>query len=121
MVRNRQGSRFLSSCGRRPVNKETFVGLEVHKSVVVATAMNAQGDKLDQSKLGPSDAELTVYLGRLPGRIHAVLEACTCRLGFFRRWADPSSVAAPDFCPGCRQDFCPGVADLIRRTVFLRQ
>jgi transposase len=59
------------------MNEETYVGLDVHKSVVVATALNAQGERLDQSKLGPTDAELTEYLGRLPGRKHVVLEACT--------------------------------------------
>lgn len=59
------------------MHEETFVGLDVHKSVVVATAVDAHGERLDQSKLGPSDSELIEYLGRLPGHKHVVLEACT--------------------------------------------
>ncbi len=36
------------------MNEDTFVGLDVPKSVVVAAAVNAPGDRLDQSKLGTS-------------------------------------------------------------------
>ena len=44
------------------MNEDTFVGLDVPKSVVVAAAVNAPGPRLDQSKLGPSAG------GREPSR-----------------------------------------------------
>jgi transposase len=55
----------------------TYVGLDVHKSVVVATAMDSMGDRIDQRKLGPTDAELTDYLQGLPGEKRVALEATT--------------------------------------------
>jgi transposase len=55
----------------------TYVGLDVHKSVVVATAVDAMGNRIDQSKLGPTDRELTAYLRGLPGEKRVALEATT--------------------------------------------
>lgn len=58
------------------MESETFVGLDVHKSTIVATAVDALGQRIDQSTIGPSDQELTEYLSRLPGTKRAVLEVC---------------------------------------------
>ncbi len=55
----------------------TYVGLDVHKSLVVATAVDPMGRRIDQSKLGPTDPELVEYLTRLPGEKHVALEATT--------------------------------------------
>lgn len=55
----------------------TFVGLDVHKKTIVATALNAIGQQLDQRTFPSSDAELTRYLQGLPGDKRVVLEACT--------------------------------------------
>jgi transposase len=59
------------------MQEDTFVGLDVHKSTVVATALNKAGERLLQVKLGPSDQELVDLLARLPGSKHVALEACT--------------------------------------------
>ncbi len=56
---------------------ETFVGLDIHKNVVVATAVDPLGRSIDQSEFGSTDSELINYLRRLPGRKRVVLEACT--------------------------------------------
>jgi transposase len=53
-----------------------FVGLDAHKSSIVATVVDREGNKLDQTKLGSGDAELREYLGGLPGPAEVVLEAC---------------------------------------------
>ncbi|MGI0128853.1 MAG: IS110 family transposase [Thermoplasmata archaeon] len=58
------------------VEGETFVGLDVHKSTIVATAVDAQGRRIDQSTIGPTDQDLIDYLSRLPGVKKAVLEVC---------------------------------------------
>jgi transposase len=58
------------------VSEQTFVGLDVHRKSVVATALDADGSRVSQERFGATDAELTDYLGRLPGRKHIVLEAC---------------------------------------------
>lgn len=55
----------------------TYVGLDVHKSVVVATAVDPMGNRIDQRKLGPTDDELTEYLRGLPGQKQVALEATT--------------------------------------------
>lgn len=59
------------------MEKETFVGLDVHRNVVVATAVDPSGRVLDQAKLGSSDQELTEYLRQLPGAKRVALEACS--------------------------------------------
>jgi transposase len=62
---------------KRAARVETFVGLDIHKDVVVATAVGLFGEPIDQSTLGPTDAELIEYLRRLPGTKRVALEACT--------------------------------------------
>jgi transposase len=56
---------------------ETFVGLDVSRKGAVVTAVDPLGQLIDQSSLGPTDAELIAYLQRLPGTKHVALEACT--------------------------------------------
>jgi transposase len=55
---------------------ELYIGLDVHKLTTVATILDAEGKRVDQSRLGSSDAELLAYLKRFPGPQHVVLEAC---------------------------------------------
>jgi hypothetical protein len=40
----------------------TYVGLDIHRKTVVATAIDAEGKQLDQATLGPSKDELQKYL-----------------------------------------------------------
>ena len=56
---------------------ETFVGLDISRNSVVATAVDPWGRRIDQSSLGPTDDELIAYLKRLPGVKRVALEACT--------------------------------------------
>ncbi|MGI0132503.1 MAG: IS110 family transposase [Thermoplasmata archaeon] len=65
------------------LNEKTFVGLDVHRKSVYATAFDAAGTLVSQERFGATDAELVGYLGRLPGRKHVVLEACTLWEHFF--------------------------------------
>jgi transposase len=58
-------------------NDPVFVGLDVHRKSVYATACDAGGSRVNQERFGASDAELVDYLERLPGPKHVVLEACT--------------------------------------------
>jgi transposase len=55
---------------------ETFVGLDVHKTGIVATAVDAMGHRIDQSKLPSTDQDLADYLRRLPGTKRVALEVC---------------------------------------------
>lgn len=55
--------------------EETFVGLDVHRKSVVATAVDGVGQRLSQVKLSSSTDELVKYLRTLPGRKHVALEA----------------------------------------------
>jgi transposase len=55
---------------------ETFVGLDVHKSGIVATAVDQLGHRIDQSTLGSTDQDLVEYLRRLPGTKRVALEVC---------------------------------------------
>lgn len=55
---------------------ETFVGLDVARKSVVATAVDRFGQPIDQATLGSSDEELTAYLRRLPGVKKVAIEAC---------------------------------------------
>ena len=59
------------------VSEQTFVGLDVHRKSVYATAFDAAGSLVSQQRFGASDAELIDYLGQLPGQKRVVLEACT--------------------------------------------
>ncbi|MGA8604793.1 MAG: IS110 family transposase [Thermoplasmata archaeon] len=58
------------------MESELFVGLDVHKKTVVATVVDREGNRVDQSSFGSRDSELISYLDGLPGRKHVVLEAC---------------------------------------------
>lgn len=55
----------------------TYVGLDIHRKSIVATALDAQGEPIREAKLGPSTAELTSFLRSLPGTKHVVMEPCT--------------------------------------------
>src|SRR5271170_3111480 len=68
--------RALSLPSGRAMQMETFVGLDVHRKSVVATAIDGTGQPVAQKKLGPNDSELTEFLEGLPGRKHVALEAC---------------------------------------------
>lgn len=59
------------------VSDQTFVGLDVRRKSVYATAFDTAGSRVSQERFGASDAELIDYLDRLPGRKRVVLEACT--------------------------------------------
>ena len=60
------------------MEKITYVGLDIHRKTVVATALSAEGTRIDQRTLGPSREELTRYLQELPGEDkRVVMEACT--------------------------------------------
>lgn len=58
-------------------SKRIFVGLDVHRKSVYATALDAEGSCVSQERFGASDAELIRYLDQLSGDKHVVLEACT--------------------------------------------
>ena len=53
-----------------------FVGLDVHKDVIVATTLGPSGPRLDQIQLGPDPKLVVEYLRRFPGELHVTLEAC---------------------------------------------
>jgi transposase len=53
-----------------------FVGLDAHKSSIVATVVDREGNRVDQARLGSRDSELTEYLSGLPAPAEVVLEAC---------------------------------------------
>lgn len=57
-------------------NRETYVGLDVHRKVVVATALDESGEELRQVKLTCSPQELVALLDSLPGKKHVAIEAC---------------------------------------------
>jgi transposase len=59
------------------MEQETFVGLDIARNSVVATAMDPLGRPIDQSTLGSTDEELIAYLRGLPGTKRVALEACT--------------------------------------------
>jgi transposase len=56
---------------------KTFVGLDVHRKLVVATAVDPLGKRVRQSSFGPDPNELTEFLGRLPKPVKVVLESCS--------------------------------------------
>ncbi len=58
------------------MQEEVFVGLDVHKSTTVATVLDRDGNRVDQTKLSSADTALTEYLNRFPVPKHVVLEAC---------------------------------------------
>jgi transposase len=58
------------------MERALFVGLDAHKSSIVATVVDCDGNKLDQVRLGSADAELKEYLDGLSGPTEVVVEAC---------------------------------------------
>jgi transposase len=56
---------------------KTLVGLDVHRAVVVGTAINAKGRQLRQASFGPTPKELVHFLSRLPKPTKVVLESCS--------------------------------------------
>lgn len=58
-------------------SSEIYVGLDVHRKSVVATAVDDVGRRLRQAKFGATDAELIDYLRSLPSPQHVALEACS--------------------------------------------
>lgn len=62
----------------------TYVGLDIHRETVVATALTGRGDRIGQVTLGPSKEELVRYLQGLPGEEKkVVLEACSMWEAYF--------------------------------------
>lgn len=58
------------------MSTDTFVGLDISKNSIVATAVDPMGHRIRQEKLGTSDEELRGFLRDLPGTKQVVLEAC---------------------------------------------
>ncbi len=56
-----------------------FVGLDAHESSIVATVVDREGKRVDQTRLGSADSELIHYLERLPASTQVVFEACNVR------------------------------------------
>jgi len=65
------------------VSAETFVGLDVHRKSVVATAVDVWGHPVGQAKFGPTDRELVEFLRTLPGPARVALEACSVWQHFY--------------------------------------
>jgi transposase len=61
----------------------TYVGLDIHRKTVVATALDAEGTQLDQTTLGPSKEELQRYVEKLPGEKRVAMEACAMWESYF--------------------------------------
>ncbi len=55
---------------------ELYVGLDIHRLTTVATILDPEGHRVDQTHLSSADAELIAYLNRFPAPKHIVLEAC---------------------------------------------
>jgi transposase len=55
---------------------DTYVGFDISKNSIVATAVDPLGHRLRQETLGTSDEEIQRFLGDLPGTKQVVLEAC---------------------------------------------
>jgi transposase len=65
------------------VSAEIFVGLDVHRKSVVATAVDGMGHPVSQAKFGPTDQELVEFLHTLPGPTRVALEACSVWQHFY--------------------------------------
>lgn len=59
------------------MGSELFVGLDAHKNSIVATTMDSEGNRVDQSRFAAQDLELIAYLRRFPNPMRVVLEACS--------------------------------------------
>ena len=53
-----------------------FIGLDVHKDIVVATTLGPSGPLLDQSRIEADPEAVGAYLRRQGGELHVTLEAC---------------------------------------------
>ena len=84
--------RALSLSSGRAMETETFVGLDVHRKSVVATAIDGDGRPIAQKKMGPVDSELTEFLDSLPGSKHVALEACS----MWEHYFDAARVSGAD-------------------------
>jgi hypothetical protein len=71
----------------------TYVGFDVSKSGIAATAVDPLGHRLRQEKLGASDEEIRRFLADLPRPTRVVLEACN-------EWEHVYDAAAPVIVPG---------------------
>jgi transposase len=60
----------------RSMKPKTYVGLDVHRKLVVATAVDPLGKPIRQGSFGPSPNELRKFLSRLPKPTKVVIEAC---------------------------------------------
>jgi transposase len=58
------------------MENRTYVGLDLSKTSTMATAVDPRGHRIRQEKLGVSDEELLRFLGKIPGPIQVVMEAC---------------------------------------------
>jgi len=57
-------------------SEAVYIGLDIHRKSVYATAFDRVGNRVNQEELGATDAELIRYLERTPGQKHVALEAC---------------------------------------------
>ena len=72
--------------------EDTYVGLDVHRKIVVATALDSRGHELAQEKFGPEPSELIDFLTQLPGRKHVALEACSMWAPYYDTAASTGAV-----------------------------
>jgi transposase len=55
----------------------TYVGLDIHRKSIVATAVDPLGRPVGEARLGPSTSELLEFLRTLPGPKRVAMEPCT--------------------------------------------
>lgn len=70
----------------------TYVGLDIHRKIVVATAVDERGHSISQRKFGADPAELTGFIQELPGTKHVALEACSMWEHYFDTAASTGAV-----------------------------
>jgi len=70
---------------------KAFVGLDVHRKLVVATALDARGKQIRQASFGPAPKELRRFLSELPKPTRVVIEATNVWERYFE--AAPSTGA----------------------------
>jgi len=60
-------------------NKETFVGLDIHKKTIYGVVMDTSGNSLYERKFKTEPQDLDKFLGRLDKEsTHIALESCSC-------------------------------------------
>jgi hypothetical protein len=82
---------------------ETYVGLDVHRKLVVATALDEGGKQLEQAKLTSDPQELIAFLDRLPGHKRRSEEVAGIRV--------PSLEISPCVVGHCQSAKEPGDED----------